>query len=334
MDAAFSRNGSGNASEGYRSNGLYTNALIYKTIFIILSGLIALSNGTVLLLYHINPRIRSIKNLLLASLALSDLSAGTVIIPVTLKCFGENEWDICLTSSTLFRFLAFSTILHILVIIFEKYISILHPFRVVEKAHLRVVSGCIWTASCVIAVLPLAWLTDRSSMNPEVVRKELIYFLVTFVFFFIAPFVLIVFAQVRMFRAISRSFRQMDAASRTPVESIQLTALGNPITSQGGSTDVSGSYKTSSSHNRKVLTAFALMLGTFTLCWSTWYLGVLLSYVDRENFLNFSANLRGMFQILVFLPSLVNPLLYTYYKQDFRQALQALLKISLKTLCH
>ena len=329
MDA-LSRNGSENATGSHLSNGLYTNALIYKTIFTALSGLIALSNGTVLLIYHINPRIRSAKNLLLASLALSDLSAGTVIIPVTLKCFGENEWSICLASSTLFRFLAFSTILHILAIIFEKYISILHPFRDVQKAHLRVVSACIWTATCVIAVLPLVWLTEKSSMNPDVVRKELVYFLVTFVFLFASPFVLIVFAQVRMFRAISRSLRQMDSA---PVESIQLTTLASPPRSQCDSTDVPGSYKTSSSHNRKVLTAFALMLGTFTLCWSTWYLGIFLSYVDRKNFLTFSATLRGMFQILVFLPSLMNPLLYTYYKQDFRQALQALLKISLKTLC-
>ncbi len=329
-------NGSKNASVN-NFGDFYTHATIYKTVLIILSVLIALSNATVLLLYHINPRIRSTKNLLLASLALSDLCAGTVVIPITLRCFGEYSWNICIASSILFRLIAFSTILHILAIIFEKYISILHPFWVVQKKHLRVVSGCIWTGCCVVAILPLAWLHVGFPTDPAFVRKELVYFLVTFVAIFFIPFILIVFAQVRMFRAISRSFsfnESFSTFSESPVESFNLTSRQSPVKSESDSIKEQGSYRISSTHNRKVLTAFALMLGTFTVCWLTWYVGIFLSYVHPENFLNFSADVHQMIQVLVFLPSLINPLLYTYYKQDFRQALQAFLKITLKIFCY
>ncbi|XP_028398148.1 5-hydroxytryptamine receptor 1F-like [Dendronephthya gigantea] len=321
-----------NRTLNIKSDEEYSHPTIYKIVFIILSVLIALSNSTVLLLYHINPHIRSTKNLLLASLALSDLAAGTIVIPITLRCFGNSEWSICVASSTLFRFLAFSTILHILATIFEKYISILQPFWVVEKKHIRVTSGCIWAISSFVAIIPLVWLREGHSKDAEVVRKELVYFLVTFIGFFFIPFILIVFAQVRMFSAIHRSFTMLETS---PVESYNLTFQGSPLRHDNNFNVEQSSYRTSSTQqNRKVLTAFALMLGTFTVCWLTWYVGVFLSYVDKEKFRKFSANLKEMLQIIVFLPSLVNPLLYTYYKKDFRQALQALLKSVLKALCH
>lgn len=331
-----------NRSQNTSANDLttdYKHATIYETVFIILSVLIAFSNATVLLLYHINPRIRSTKNLLLASLALSDLCAGTVVIPITLKCFEGYQWNVCIASSVLFRFIAFSSILHILAIIFEKYISILHPFCVVQKKHLRVVSGCIWCGSCVVAILPLVWLHDGESVDTDFIRKELVYFTVTFVAFFVTPFLLIVFAQVRMLRVISRSFSFIEESATlpgSPVESFILTSnRSRPVRSQSDSIKESESSRISPTHNRKVLKAFALMLGSFTVCWLTWYLGAFLAYIDTENFRNLvSADLMQMTHILVFMPSLINPLLYTYYKQDFRQALQALLKISLKTLCH
>ena len=331
-------NQSGNLSLNDPGNEVYKHKIIYTTALITLSILIALSNATVLLLYHINPRIRSTKNLLLVSLALSDLSAGTVVIPVTFTCFGEHSWNICFASSILFRFLAFSTMLHILAIIFEKYVSILHPFCVVQKKHLRVLSGSIWSLSCLAAILPYVWLPDGQTMDPDHIKRELIYFLVTFVCFFFLPFLLIIYAQVRMFRTISRSFsfnENIPPFPRSPVENFELSsAVRSPLRPHSGSSRETASYRTSNIHNRKVLTAFALMLGTFTVCWLSWYIGIFLHYVDRQKFLDFSEDLGQMPQVIVFMPSLVNPLLYTYYKHDFRQAFQALVKTSLKTLCH
>lgn len=345
MDA-FSRNGSENANTTVIYNDAYTHAAIYEIVLIILSVLIGVSNATVLLLYYSNPRIRSTKNVLLASLALSDLCAGTTVIPITLKCFEEYTPNKCIASSILFRFIAFSTILHILGIILEKYVSILHPFCVVHKKHLRILSVCIWSVSFVVAALPLAWLDIGNQMDDEQVRKELVYFVVTFIGFFVTPFVLIVFAQIRMLKVISRSFKRFSLTGRdhfeatsspknfSHVERFNLSSPNKPLRFQrDAANEPESQLRISSTHNRKVITAFALMLATFTVCWLTWYLGVFLSYVNGESFRTFSADLKQMFQVLVFLPSLINPLLYTYYKHDFRQALQGLLEILLKMFC-
>jgi hypothetical protein len=271
----------------------------------------------------------------LASLALSDLCAGAVVIPITLQAFGEDVWNMRMASSILFRLIAFSTILHILAIIFEKYISILHPFFLVQKKHLRIVSGCIWFGSCAVAILPLVWLNAGDPADPEFVRKEVIYFLVTFLILFLIPFFLIVFAQVRMFRAISRSFcfnKNVSVSSKNDIESVNLTSVRSPLESESDSIKERGSYRISTIQNRKVLTAFALMLGTFTACWLTWYVAAFIAYVNPE--IQIPMEILEMFHFIVFMPPLINPLLYTYYKQDFRQALQALMKITLKTLCH
>ena len=324
-----------NASVTDDLGDLYTQATVYKVFFVILSVLISFSNATVLLLYHSNPYIRSTKNLLLASLALSDLCAGAVVIPITLQAFGEDVWNMRMASSILFRLIAFSTILHILAIIFEKYISILHPFFLVQKKHLRIVSGCIWFGSCAVAILPLVWLNAGDPADPEFVRKEVIYFLVTFLILFLIPFFLIVFAQVRMFRAISRSFclnKNVSVSSKNDIESVNLTSVRSPLESESDSIKERGSYRISTIQNRKVLTAFALMLGTFTACWLTWYAAAFIAYVNPE--IQIPMEILEMFHFIVFMPPLINPLLYTYYKQDFRQALQALMKITLKTLCH
>ena len=317
---------------------LYSHSMIYTTSLVILSILIVLSNATILLLYLINSRIRSTKNFLLLSLAVSDLLAGLVILPINMSCFQHSKWNTCVASSILFRFLSFSTILHILTIIFEKYISILHPFCIVHKKHVRLISACLWTVSSSVAMIPMAWLPDGKTKNPGLVRKELVYFLVTFIGLFIVPLFLIVFAQVRMFTAISRSFTLVESPSmsrRRPVETITFPTLRRQSpTKIDNDSSIHESGSTRAIHNKKVLTAFALMLGTFTVCWLAWYLGIVLYYVDKETFVTFSKNSKQTLQVLVFLPSLVNPMLYTYYKQDFRLALRALLKASIKTLCH
>lgn len=302
----------------------YSMNYIHNTVLITLSVLIVLSNLTVLVLYQLNSHLRSKKNFLLASFALSDLSAGLVVLPVTLMCFQcpACSTKMCLSSAILFRFLAISTILHILAITFEKYFSIIHPLHhlgAVQKKHIRLVTSCIWGTSIAVSLSPLTWLT--AGFTPDVIRKELIYFAVTFLLFFVLPLAFIIFAHLKMFKTISRSLHFISNIRET-----QLNSMKNPASSPTPVHELHYSSK-----NKKALCAFILMLGTFVASWFTWYLGAIFFYLR----LPFSTDVWGkVLEVMLFLPFLINPMLYTYYKQDFRLALQSFFKRCIKIQDH
>ena len=309
-------------SSSLRPNGsnhsINTNSSTYiSATLIALSTLIVLSNGTLLLLYLRKSNLRSKKNFLLASLALSDLFSGMVVLPVFVSCFQTpSDWNLCLSSAILFRFLAFSTVLHILAITFEKYLSIIDPLYhqgFVHRKHLRVTSGLIWGTSTGLSLVPMAWHFEGN--KEEIFRKDLIYFIATFIVCFILPLILMTFAHIRMFKTISKSFQLISGLRELP--------LGNSQSDGDGSTTGFDYSRRYSSNTKKIITLITLMLGTFVVCWLTWYLGAFFFYLDVQS-LKLPPLLNNILLTLVFLPSLINPVLYTYYKQDFRNALKSL----------
>jgi hypothetical protein len=76
------------------------------------------------------------------------------------------------------------------------------------------------------------------------------------------------------------------------------------------------------SSERRAITIFALMLGIFTTCWLTWYLSIINVYTKVV--LNMPERWYDFFDFLRFSTSFINPLLYTFLKHDFREALFSL----------
>ena len=296
----------------------------YTVLLIALSVVIVLSNATVLGLYFLNSSLRSKKNFLLASLAQSDLCAGFIVLPVTLRCFqNRGNVKVCLSSAILFRFFAISTVLHIFAITFERYLSIIYPFHYnggIRKKHLRFVSSCIWGVSLASSLSPLVWLVEGN--RETTVRNDLIYFKVIFLVFFILPLGLMIFAHISMFKTISHSSEFIRKFKQS-----QLDCMGK-INSSSTDRDISKRILT---NTKKAVIAISLMLGTFVLSWMIWYVGIFLFYLD-VSFRNLDPNIKNIFHVVVFSPSLFNPMLYTYYKQDFSQALQSFLKRSRNTV--
>ncbi|XP_046840296.1 5-hydroxytryptamine receptor 1B-like [Xenia sp. Carnegie-2017] len=328
----------GNASNfNFTASVSLEHAIIYKTAFILLSIGITVNNGIVLLLYQNNPRMQSTRNIFLASLAFSDLLAGIVVIPVTMNCYAVSDLNVCTASGVLFRLLAFSTILHILGIMYEKYMSIIHPFYLLEKKSLRFASGCIWSTSTIVALVPLLWLPFIPPKDPDIDKKDFLYFLIAFVVLFLAPLVAIFYAQVRMYQEISSSFnaRLSQSSNQTTNENAHLTSIDSESSKKSNTYKAQddGHVKMAIFQNRRVLKAFALMLGSFIMCWLVWYLGIFLHLKFPDISKRISNDTNHMLQLLVFLPPLTNPILYSYYKQDFRVALRSFLKRARKGAC-
>ena len=83
---------------------------------IILGVLIVLVNGLVLILVLKKKHLRTITNLLLCSLALSDLMTGLASIPLFMACSILHQSGLCISADQMLRFTSVSTVCHLLVI--------------------------------------------------------------------------------------------------------------------------------------------------------------------------------------------------------------------------
>ena len=282
----------------------------YDSSLIVLCVAIICVNALVLVLYGKRRQLRTKTNTLLASLATSDLLMGLCGVPLFIACNAFLDGDVCIAQGVVFRFIAVSTMFHILAITGERYICVLHPMQYINivtgKRILRVIA-CIWTISLFVAVIQLSWVLPFGYFSDNEIKftASLAYNWVGLAVCFAIPFLAMVAFYTRMFITIHR---QVQKIRRQRVNLDFATSSSN----------VRSSYR-----QLRALVTFALMLGFFAGSWITWYVSILQMYANVQFFPEVS---MVIFDFLRFGVSLINPLLYTFLKNDFRKALVSFLK--------
>ena len=280
----------------------------YDSCLIILSFLIIGINILVLVLFIRRRPLRTKTNLLLVSLSVSDLMMGLLGIPMNVACNAlvgyQSLSGLCITSAVVYRFIAVSTIFHILIITGERYVSVIYPFRyltIVTKKRMLIIITSVWLLSLFVALIQLAWqeFDHFNSRNPTKMRWGLIYNIVGVVVCLLVPLTSMLFFYIRMFKVIHHQAQQIRLLSK-----VQDLQGAKPLAAE-----------------KRAISIFALMLGIFTCCWSTWYIGLLQAYLAKDVFYALPEVWLLVFDFLRFSTSLINPLLYTFLKQDFRNEL-------------
>ena len=91
--------------------------------------LIVAVNGLVVFLIQKKESLRTLTNMFLASLALSDLMSGLVGIPLLVICLVRDLINVCVSSAIFIRFTAISSVCHVLLIACDRYIFIVHGMQ-------------------------------------------------------------------------------------------------------------------------------------------------------------------------------------------------------------
>ena len=270
---------------------------------------IVLVNSLVFYLFLKHKMLRTPTNLLLFSLAVCDFLTGFIGIPlfivVVMQVVDPPVSDHLEAFIAVFNNgTAITTAYHILAITFERYFSILKPFnhRQLTKTSMLKVVISVWFASTALATMPYAWSMNRLSDPIGYSKTQFGYvvFCLTFVFF--VPCIMIVNCQFLMFRAISKRGNQ-------------------------GLTSTSASRR-KARNDKKCLIVFALMALIFLACWLPWFVLCLcftLWFPVHQKTLKILLNLAQVFAIFRFVTSIVNPLLYTFFKRDFLAAFRLLI---------
>ncbi|KAJ7328672.1 hypothetical protein OS493_023947 [Desmophyllum pertusum] len=296
---------SSNITEGPPKSTKSPYQIIYEILPIAV--IIIIVNSIVLYLFAKCKRLRTPTNCLLLSLAVCDFMTGFVCIPLFIIVIVKPQ----ILRPHLGRFnvvfnntMAMSAAYHILAITLERYFCIKRPFvhRQLTKKSMLKVALFVWFVAVVIGFMPYAWypavqLTDIIAYK----KTQVGYVVFCLTFVFLVPCILIVVSQTVMFKAIAKS--------------------------GGGALTASKAAQRKAKNDKKCLIIFALMAFIYVVCWLPWFILSLcfsfwfpLSKGTIQELINIS-------QVVVtfrYLTSIVNPLLYTFFKRDFLNAFKLL----------
>lgn len=274
----------------------------------VLVGLVIIGlNGWVIYLVKTHPNLQTNMNMLLSSLALSDLLAGLLSIPLHVSCDIIRETQVCVASQLALRFTSVSTVSHLLAITIDRYIGIKHSLRyndVVTKRRILITSLFIWSSSIFASVIQLAWIDygreDIDEENDDAIKHEIRYDVTLLVLYVLLPFIIMTIVYVDIFLAILRQYRHIK----------QYNSPGWLET------------KRKTHQEWKAVAIFSIMLVVFLVCWLPFFT-VRLQHNLGSDFYDLSHNMEYVFMYLRFFTSMFNPCMYILCKRDFRQAISA-----------
>ncbi|KAJ7328665.1 hypothetical protein OS493_023940 [Desmophyllum pertusum] len=261
---------------------------------------IILANSFVFVLFLKKKSIRTPANYLLLSLALCDFFTGCVNIPLTIMAFTQvvpyaKLPDVFYLVAVLHNFTAVVTGYHILVITAERYLLFVWEVRrpASKNAILKILGG-VWGASAIIAIVPFFWKSQLYAKDPKASTLQTAHAIFCLAAVFLLPYTFIIYAYAVMFKAIKKTRRQME-------------------TMQNGSEDQAGC----SSHEKRCLVIFVTMGTLYLVCWLPWFTLSLIFSLDASDGNGVHGTVSHVVAIVRYMTSVLNPVLYTFFKRDF-----------------
>ena len=306
-------------------NDRYTKE--YILLLCLLAALIFLINLMVISLFATRDNLRTKTNTILVSLAWSDMLNGLVVIPLQIMASKHTEeQSLRLASMVLYRFIAVSTMLHILAVILERHICILSPLRyhsLVTKSRVIKTLGFIWFVSICNSVVSLSWISLADEYNhlkqppglqeSKLLRFELAYTLFTVLLFFVIPLIIMAYSFTKILREISRH-------NRRDSELMLESSVRNSSSTDSAGGEIENRAQQTYRFERKPVLIFLTMLLVFSMTWSSWYAQNLILCISPKHYKPVGGRWPAFARSST---SIINPLLYSLIKKDFRQALKS-----------
>lgn len=271
----------------------------YHTLLIVLASFIIVHNSFVLFLYMKKRTLRTASNLLLTSTACSDALTGLLLIPFVISSaamFGQGLDALYFTSNVISDFLTHASVLNLLLVTLERYVSLCHPYlhpEVAKKSVIKCIVAASWLLSFIVAMIPLSWsLSVMNGEDKDIGSEYRIYSLVTLIGIFFLPTAAMVYCLITMFAVVRRFVKQDRKRGMTKQEGVR---------SQG-----------------KAVFVFLFMFLNMFVCWSP-LMSVRLALDANPRIFIIDNVLEALF-VLRCCSALLNPAIYVWCKKDFRRA--------------
>ncbi|XP_066533199.1 5-hydroxytryptamine receptor 1E [Hoplias malabaricus] len=315
----------------------------------VLTLLTAVVNGAVIAAIFTTRKLQLPANYLICSLAVTDLLVALLVMPPSVLYITMETWSLGAVACEVWLSVDVTcctcSILHLCVIALDRYWAITKAVEYARKRTGRraiIMVFSVWIISIFISVPPLFWRSRRSS-ECHIEHDQVGYSVYSTFGAFYIPMALILVLYSRIYgaartlyqkRGSSRhlSSRSSDSQSSQPTHcrvprSLCLSDLSDPPLSDPATPDFDERSQIYSSRERKAARILGLILGAFIACWLPFFIKELLVGLKA---MQPSRKVSDFLTWLGYVNSLINPLLYTSFNEDFKQAFRRLLRIK----CH
>ncbi|XP_073229240.1 histamine H2 receptor-like [Porites lutea] len=299
-------------NDSHTGNGSFLpSAIPTDTIpAIVLTLFILFINAFVVLLIGSSSSLRSTSNIILASLALSDFLMGLVGIPLVVACSSTFASPVCLSANLFSTFNSVSSVLHILVMTFDRYIFIMWALRyreIFNRRRVFAILSAAWLISLTLQLVRLSWTagklrveTAKEDVKLRMKEKELIFFTFNAAVFFFVPLIAMIILDTRMLLLL-RNQCQRIARENLPAESIKHET------------------KMQKRQMKAVITC-VLLLSLYVAFWLPSFIVEFLQHYATDDKYGQSHGVMILIAYLRFCPALFNPIAYTLRKPDLKRA--------------
>ena len=272
---------------------------------------ITLTNSMVFCLFYTKSSLRKAANYPLLSLGICDFINGSLNIPLFIMAYipivsGPDLLNLYFLVEVSHNFIVITAACHILLITAEKYIAVMRPlkYQVIKKKTMLFIIAGIWLSSAVVSLVPISWFSKRIHRVPIGMYLDTIFCAFSIVAVFLCPYSFITYAHVVMFKEVFNRNRQRHALTHHNCSKAGCRKSGE----------------------KKCLIIFATMAMAFAVCWLPWFVLRLVYSLARQRLISLDhvvmETVAQIVHIVRYLTSAIDPLLYTFFKQDFWSALK------------
>lgn len=274
--------------------------------------LIIASNMVVIALVCWKESLRTLTNIILVSLAISDLMSGLVGIPLLFSCAITMTISPCISSALFMRFTTVSTVLHFVLVASDRYAMVTYSMRyntLVTRPRVACTLVAVWIISIVVSTVQMAWYDVNENLQ-EKKHEDEVFFLIFIVAFFALPllYMLCVYSHIL-------------------VVSLRLV-----FASRARRTNLGDEPMNSIVHDMRGTAILISMLVVFTGCWLPFYLLVLQDHL-KVLIIPIKSWELCLFTFMRFIPPMSNPIFCAFCKRDFRNALRVWLRMHGVCIC-
>ncbi|XP_066570880.1 5-hydroxytryptamine receptor 1B [Amia ocellicauda] len=323
----------------------------------------SLANAFVIATIYQSRKLHTPANFLIASLAVTDLLVSILVMPISALYTVRHTWtlgqvvcDIWLSSDIT---CCTASILHLCVIALDRYWAITDAVEYAKKRTPARAGGMIavaWVIAISISMPPLFWRQEKAEEVTSCnVNTDHIFYTIysTFGAFYIPTLLLIVLYGRIYVEARSRILKQSpknkagkrltsahlitdspgSVASSTSLnhraqETSSTSDTGSPLHPNQVKVSVSDALlekkRISAAREKKATKTLGIILGAYIICWLPFFITTLMVPVCAS--CTFYPELFDFFTWLGYLNSLINPIIYTMFNEDFKKAFQKLIR--------